>query len=99
MKTRSEGSRDIVTLESKIIGLHCAIRELSILRWSNIFFVSDRKSVREPASFWREYAIAVVILLHVLATVVVRKKVIQCYKSYDCAIGRGLNLQLFRWKK
>ena len=35
-----------------------------------MYFLSDRKSVREPASFWREYAVAVVILLRVLATVV-----------------------------
>jgi len=58
--------------------------DLSILR-------RGRLRVREPASFWRENMIAVVILLRVLARMW-RKQVIKCKNFYHFAIGRGLNL-------
>ena len=48
---------------------------------------------REPASFWRENVIAVVILLRVLARMSKwREQVTKCKKIYHFAIGRGLNI-------
>ena len=47
---------------------------------------------REPASFWRENVIAVVILLRVLARMSQwREQVIKCEKFFHFAIGRGRN--------
>ena len=49
--------------------------------------------MREPASFWRENVIAVVIVLKVLARMSYwRPQVFKCKKVYHFAIGRGLNL-------
>ena len=48
---------------------------------------------REPASFWRENAIAVDNLLLVLAKMSKwRKQVDKCEKFYQSAIGRGFSL-------
>ena len=46
----------------------------------------------EPALFWRENEIAVVILLRVLARECcsMRKQFIKCWKFYHFGIGRGL---------
>ena len=45
---------------------------------------------REPASFWRESAIAVVIVLQVLAKMSKwQKQVIKCQKFCHFAIGRA----------
>ena len=54
--------------------------------------------LREPASFWRENLVAVVVLLPVLARMSYkwRKRVIKCKKFYHFAIARRLNLLQYR---
>ena len=50
---------------------------------------------REPASFWQENVIVVVILLQVFARMSWwRKRAIKCLSFCDFATGRGLNLRL-----
>ena len=53
--------------------------------------------LNEPASFWRENVIAVVILLRVLArTSKWREQVIKCKKFYHSAIWRGLSVLQYK---